>query len=125
MVRARQFEVRVDEPVSSGGADTGLQPTELLLAALSSCFALAIAHVAMKRRVELADLRVKATGEYDGPRFRRVVVNVDSSLAVDELDSLVQQAIPFCYVSNTLRGGPELEYRVGDRPIHLPPASPG
>jgi uncharacterized OsmC-like protein len=125
VLSARQFEVHVDEPPSSGGGDTGIQPTELLLGSLASCFALAIAHVAMKQRVPLKDLRVTATGEYDGPRFGRIVVSVDSSHRPDELNALVRKATTVCYVSNTLRGGPEIEYRVGDRPIHMQPAEQG
>ena len=37
-VSAGDFTIPVDEPTSVGGTNEGPQPTELLLAALSSCF---------------------------------------------------------------------------------------
>ena len=68
-VSAGDFTIAVDEPVSVGGTNEGPQPTELLLAALSSCFTLAVAHAARKRGIELSHLGVEVTGTYDGPRF--------------------------------------------------------
>jgi putative redox protein len=123
-VKIREFEVRVDEPVTSGGTGTGVQPTELLLASLASCFTLAIAHVAMKRGVTIADLSAVATGEYDGPRFARIIVRVESTHPEDELADLAQRAMRVCYVSNTLSGGPEIEYLIGGRAIHQQPPAP-
>lgn len=104
VVRAGDFEIRVDEPVSSGGTDTGPQPTEVFLASFASCFALAIAHVARKRDVELPDLSVKATGTYDGPKFINIRLDVTSSHGDrEELAQLVERASSVCYVSNTIR----------------------
>jgi putative redox protein len=125
-VTMRQFELRVDEPPRhSGGTDTGPQPTELLLASLASCFALAVAHAAGKRGITLPDLEVTAAGEYDGLGFGAVRVEVRSSHPDDELAVLVERAKPFCYVSNTLRGQPELRYVVAGASSHQPPPSPG
>jgi putative redox protein len=102
-VRAREFEIRADEPVKAGGDDTGPQPTELFLASLASCFTLALAHVAGRRGVELADLSVRAVGRYDGPKFVHVRVEVSSSHPREELEKLAQRASAVCYVSNTIR----------------------
>jgi len=125
-VSVRQFELRVDEPPAhSGGTDSGPQPTELLLASVASCFALAVAHVAGKRRIVLPDLAVTATGEYDGLRFGAIRIEVRSSHPPTELAFLVERAKPFCYVSNTLLGQPVLEYVVAGPSSHGPPPSPG
>ncbi|MGH9280759.1 MAG: OsmC family protein [Acidimicrobiales bacterium] len=102
-VQAGRFEIRVDEPVSSGGSDTGPQPTEVFLASFASCFALAIAHVARKRDIHLEDLAVKATGTYDGPKFVNIRLDITSSHDRPELEKLVERAKGVCYVSNTLR----------------------
>lgn len=102
-VQAGEFELKVDEPASAGGDDTGPQPTELFLASIASCFALAIAHVARKRDIELEDLSVRAVGTYDGPKFTRIRLEVTSSHEREELDHLVERASNVCYVSNTLR----------------------
>jgi uncharacterized OsmC-like protein len=124
-VQARQFELTVDEPARHGGTDTGMQPTEVLLASVASCFTLAVAHVAMKRGLAVDGFTVTAQGEHRGPRFRRIVVRVDHAEPTPELVDVVRRAVSACYVSNTLRGGPEIEYQVGEVPIHRTPASPG
>jgi putative redox protein len=102
-VDAGRFEILADEPESAGGDDTGPQPTELFLASIASCFAMAVAHVARKRSIELADLSVRAVGTYEGPKFSKVVVEVRSSHPRDELDRLVERAKAVCYVSTTIR----------------------
>lgn len=102
-VQARHHEIRVDEPLSAGGSDSGPQPTEVFLASLASCYALAIGHVARKRGIELADVAVRAVGEYDGPKFVKVRVEVNSTHRREELEPLLSRASAVCYVSNTLR----------------------
>ena len=115
IVARDRFELRADEPPGEGGADTGPAPTELLLAALASCFTMAIAYVARKGGVELpSDLTVTALGEYAGPRFRRMRVEASSSLPRGHMERLVRDAIPYCWVSNTIKGAPELEFAVAD-----------
>ena len=108
--------MRIDEPLSAGGDDSGPQPTEVFLASLASCYALAIAHVARKRSIELADVTVRAVGEYDGPRFVKVRVEVNSSHPRGELEPLLSRASAVCYVSNTLRAVDDVEVVLVDEP---------
>lgn len=110
----RGHELVVDEPVAAGGGDGGPQPSELLLAALASCFTLAIYHVGAKRDIHLADLSVRATGDYEGPKFARLRLEVTSSTPRDILDPLVERAKSVCYVSNTLRAVSDVEVVVAD-----------
>ena len=113
VVAREKFELRADEPAQEGGTDTGPRPTELLLAALASCFTMAVAYVARKRGVELpSDLAVTATGEYAGRRFRKLRVEASCSLPRAELEGLVHEAVGYCWVSNTIEGRPELEFAV-------------
>jgi organic hydroperoxide reductase OsmC/OhrA len=109
-VAARQFVVDVDEPEEAGGDDSGMQPTELFLGSLASCFALAIAHVARKRQIELGAIDVRAVGTYAGPRFDalRVECRVEADDGVD-VGELLTRARTVCYVSGTLALGPEVE----------------
>ena len=113
VTEAGAFEVVVDEPAESGGTDTGPQPTDLLLASLSSCLTLAFVYAARKRDLELPGLRVVATGIYDGPRFVRIALVVESDGARSVLEALAPAAERMCYVSNTLRRSPELTVVVG------------
>ncbi len=111
VVDAGGFEVVADEPESvPGGAGTGPQPTELLLASIASCFALALAYSAARRGATLTDLRVDVTGHYDGPRFDafRIVVHAGAPPGV-ELAKLIEAAKRVCYVTRTLSSPPEIE----------------
>lgn len=120
----RGFELIADEPESVGGTNSGSTPTELYLSSLATCFAMAVAFAARKRGIELPDLQVKATGSYDGPRFSRIDLEVRSSHPREELDALVQRAIPYCYVSNTLARPPQIEYLTFGEITHEPPPPP-
>jgi putative redox protein len=99
----------VDEPTHAGGGDAGPQPTEVFLASVASCFTLALYHVARKRNVELPDLGVRAVGEYKGPSFVKVRVEVTSSHPRAELEPLLDRASAVCYVSNTMRAVDDIE----------------
>jgi putative redox protein len=116
-VSARQFTVDVDEPAEAGGEDTGIQPTELLLGSVASCFALAVGHVAAKRRIELAAVEVAAVGRYEGPKFDniRLEVKVEPVDAGVDVDLLLTRARAVCYVSNTLALGPGVDVARVDR----------
>ena len=112
-VEARGHTVAVDEPVDSGGGDEGFMPTELFCAGLASCFCLAIGHVARKRSLEVPDLTVTVRSRRAGRelRYDKLVVECAASLDDDTLDMLIERARPFCWVSNTLAAGVEVEYR--------------
>ena len=108
-MKARDHVMIVDEPVTAGGGDSGPQPTEVYLASVASCFTLAVYHVARKRSIELPDLRVRAVGEYKGPSFAKVRVEVSSSYPRAELEPLLDRASAVCYVSNTMRAVDHIE----------------
>lgn len=121
-VKAAGFDLIVDEPESSGGTGTGPMPTEYLLAAMASCYALALRWSADKRGVALPDLAVTATGTYDGPRFSRLVLDVTTSAPADVISPLVQPALRVCYVSNTIATAPPIEVLIDGTP---PRGKPG
>jgi uncharacterized OsmC-like protein len=108
-VTAREHELSVDEPASVGGHDAGMMPTEVFFAGLSSCFCLAVAHVAAKRDIELPGLRVTVDAERLGRelRYGRIRVEVAAEAGEADLAALVERAKPFCWVSNML--DPDLE----------------
>ena len=94
----------VDEPPSAGGTDTGPQPTDLFLASVATCFTLAMAYAARKRRVDLPGLSVEAVGTYEGLSFAEIEVVVNSDAPVSVVEDLIPIAERVCYVTNTLRG---------------------
>jgi len=107
-VRAGNFDLVVDEPPGAGGTGLGPMPTDLLLASLSSCYALALAWAARKRGFELPDLEVTATGTYAGQRFASLELTVATSLSADRVMPLLEPARRVCYVSNTLMHTPPI-----------------
>lgn len=108
-VTSGRFNFSVDEPESAGGADTAPMPTEYFLGSVASCYALALQWSAGKRGIDLPDLTVTAVGEYDGPRYREIRLEVKSSLPRDQLEPLLEPASRACYVSNTLATAPVVE----------------
>lgn len=102
------FSHRVDEPESVGGSGTGPQPTDLLLAAVASCFVLAVAWSARKLEATLTTVSVEVTGTYDGPRFSEIDIRVRTDLREAERDHVLQSAQRVCYVTNTLRRPPSV-----------------
>ena len=114
---AAGFELVVDEPVGSGGTGAGPMPTEYLLAALSSCYTLALSWTAAKRGIDLPDLEVVATGTYDGPKFSRLRLDVSTSAPADVVTTLVKPALRVCYVSNTIALSPPIEVLVDGTPV--------
>lgn len=109
----RDFKITTDESAEYGGTDAGPMPTELMVGALATCFALAVSHAAMKRDVRLPDLVVEAESFRAGNEARhdRFVVEVKSSHG--ELEKLVEAAKRYCFVSRTLTEGAAIDYRVG------------
>jgi len=117
-VTARDFELVTDEPASVGGADAGMMPTEVFFAGLSSCFCLAVAHVAAKRDIDLPGLRVTVDAERLGRelRYGRIRVEVSADPGDHDLAALVERAKPFCWVSNMLDPDLEVTYVPVDSP---------
>jgi putative redox protein len=112
-VQAGAFELVVDEPPSSGGTGTGPMPTEYLLAAMASCYTLALTWAAQKRGITLPGLAVTATGTYDGPKFSRLQLTVTCDAPPKRVEPLLQPALRVCYVSNTIALSPPVEVTLG------------
>ena len=109
------FDLVVDEPESAGGTGSGPMPTDYFLAAMASCYALALAWAAGKRGVTLPDLAVTATGTYDGPRLSRLKLSVASAAPPGVVERLTEPALRVCYVSNTIAASPPIEVTVQPR----------
>lgn len=106
VTEAGGFEIVVDEPETSGGTNTGPQPTDLLLASLTSCFTLSMVFVARKRGIVLAGLTVDAVGNYEGLKFTHISLSVSAGNPPEILRQLIPDAERVCYVTNTLRQQP-------------------
>jgi uncharacterized OsmC-like protein len=63
--RTRSFTVDAGEPAVLLGTDTGPNPAELLLAALSACLTTSLVYVAAARKVELTEVSSTFEGDMD------------------------------------------------------------
>ncbi len=118
-VRAGDFSLTVDEPPSAGGTGLGPMPTDLLLASLASCYALALAWAARRQGIQLPDLTVEATGTYAGQCFESLTLTVRTSLPEDRVAALLEPAKRVCYVSNTLLNAPDIDVELAEQaPAH-------
>jgi putative redox protein len=114
-VTGRGHTIRVDEPPEFGGEDTGPMPTEVLAAALASCFCIALAWGAKKRRIAVDSIQVKvrphrAPGE---PRHGAYDLTVVTSASAEEIAPAMDLAKRYCWVTNTLMNPPEIRYHLG------------
>lgn len=66
---ARTFKIVCDEPVASGGTDTGMNPCEALLSALGSCMTIAAFYLAPSQGIKLEYFGVDAEGDIDTDGF--------------------------------------------------------
>ncbi|MDO8483776.1 MAG: OsmC family protein [Candidatus Limnocylindrales bacterium] len=117
-IRDGRFSLVCDETPEDGGADAGPMPSEMLFASVASCFAMAIAWAAQKRRQEMPDLEVVVSGRYDRPqrRYDRLEIVASSSLAADEpdrFDALILLAREVCWVTRTIEPGIAISIRAG------------
>ena len=115
-VFGRGHSIAADEPPEFGGNDAGPMPTEILVAALASCFCMALAWSATRRGVELTSLEVDVRAERAGkePRHGAYDIWIRSSVPPETLTSLVALAKRVCWVSNTLATPPEIRYHLPD-----------
>jgi putative redox protein len=104
----RGMRLAIGEDAPPLGTTSAPLPTEVLLASVASCFAIALAFVAAKRKLELPGLQVDVDGSYDGPRLAAIDISVSSDADPDLVNKLIPSAERLCYVTNTLRKPPQI-----------------
>jgi uncharacterized OsmC-like protein len=111
-VRARQFQIPIDEAPEFHGDDTGMMPTELFLCSLASCFCLALVYAGRKKRIEIKDMRVNVIGEKDLKNFlfSKFVVEIKTSLSPEKVEEIMPLAKRYCFISNTISKSCPIEY---------------
>ena len=72
LARSRNFEFTIDEPKSLGGTDTGMNPVEVVLAALGACQAIVARVYAKKFKIQFDDLWVELEGDLDTDGFMNI-----------------------------------------------------
>ena len=68
-VKARTFQMIIDEPANLGGTDAGANPVEYLLAALSGCLNVVGHLVAGEMGIKMRGISLDLEGELDPAKF--------------------------------------------------------
>lgn len=97
--------IRIDEPQSAGGADTGPSPTRLVAAGLAACTAVTMEMYAERKGWELGPVEVEADVTYDGhlPTAYEVTLRLPAGLSDDQRQTLLRIAAK-CPVHRVLSG---------------------
>jgi putative redox protein len=95
----------VDEPVASGGTDTGPRPTQLLAASLAACTAITVEMYADRKGWEVGKIEVDVDYSYDGyvPSAFTVGVRLPAALSDEQRQRLLTVA-ERCPVHKVLAG---------------------
>lgn len=70
--QARTHNIVIDEPPSLGGTDHGMNPVELILAALGACQSIVAQVYAKKFDISYEELRVELEGDLDTDGFLNI-----------------------------------------------------
>lgn len=108
-IRGLCWQIGDDAP-AHGGIPAPL-PTETLLAAVASCFVMALAFAAKKRGVQLPGLRVEVRGDFEELRVLAIDIEVSAEADPELIQHLIPSAERLCYVTNTLRHPPAITAR--------------
>lgn len=99
-----RHEFRADEPVASGGSDSGPTPDELLESALAACTAITLRMYAERKQWPVAGITVTVTMQRDGDNssFERSIA-INGNITDEQRQRLLHIA-KACPVSKTLTG---------------------
>ena len=115
-VTAGKHTIIADEPEGSGGADSGMSPYELLLAALGACTAMTLKMYIERKKLPVTDVEVLLS-------FDRIHIDDCESCVKEERpgDQEVQHISRLIYVTGdvTEEQKERLLYIAGRCPVHI------
>lgn len=119
--KARNFTLRIDEPLESGGEDTGMNPVEMLLCSLGACQLVAASVFARQMKIELDDISIEVEGDMDsagmmgytgfrpGYEAIRFVFHVKTDAPPARVQALIDLVEQRCPVGDSLKNGVPME----------------
>jgi putative redox protein len=111
-IGVRGHMIVVDQPYADGGDDTGVTPTELLVAALASCVALYAGRFLDRHGISRRGLRVSAsfTMAADRPaRVESMTLRITAPALPEERRATFLAVVSRCTVHNTLHRTPQID----------------
>jgi len=113
-VRVRDHEMTIDEPLDTGGNDSGPSPQELLAVSLASCTAITMEMYAQRKGWDVGDIVVDVNYEpaqRGSPTRFEMVIKIPKEVPDDTRERLMQIAAK-CPVHRTLEGEVMFDERV-------------
>ncbi|MFA8436006.1 MAG: OsmC family protein [Marinifilaceae bacterium] len=116
VVKARNFEIVVDEPADLGGTNEGANPVEFVLAAYCGCLNVMAHVIASEMKIELKGLKIDMVGDLNpaklfgqdtedraGYKEIKVKLKPDCDADEDTLKKWMQQVLERCPVGDNLK----------------------
>ncbi len=104
--------VHLDGSPDIGGANMGMRPMQMLLAAMGGCSAIDVINILKKQRQELKDLKITVSGEREQDAIPSLYTTVHAhykffgALDPDKVEKAINLSIDkYCSVSKTLEKG--------------------
>ncbi|HEY5996466.1 MAG TPA: OsmC family protein, partial [Candidatus Deferrimicrobiaceae bacterium] len=124
-VKADNHVIRIDQPASGGGTDSGPNPLLYMLGALAGCVGTVARIVANRQHLPLRGLRVGVEGDIDtdfllgrtkegraGFQAIRVTVDVDADMTQEAKEAFIREVDSRCPISENLLNSTPMEYVV-------------
>jgi len=116
-IQSRSHSIVCDQPAENGGADSGMTPPELLLAALGSCAAFYAVQYLKTRSLSLRGIEVSVTAEKLKQPARvgkfRVHVLYPEPLTPEQREGLMR-SVHHCVIHNTLLAPPQITIELNE-----------
>jgi uncharacterized OsmC-like protein len=130
-VKARKFNIIVDEPQELGGEDDAPNPVEYILAGYAGCLNVVTHLVAKEKNIEIRDLRINIHGEINPQRlfgqsfderagFRSIHVEIEiqTNASQEENEALIREVKERCPVNDNIANVTPVSYLV-KQPVFL------
>lgn len=125
VVKARGFEIVIDEPAELGGTNEGANPVEYILAAFCGCINVMAHVIANEMNIELRSVKIKMAGELNPNRlfgtsfedragYKGIEVSIepDCDASEEELTKWMEAIEDRCPVSDNLRNITPVELKL-------------
>lgn len=125
VVKARGFEIVIDEPAELGGTNEGANPVEYILAAFCGCINVMAHVIANEMNIELRSVKIKMAGELNPDRlfgksfehragYKAIEVSIepDCDASEEELTKWMEAIEDRCPVSDNLRNITPVELKL-------------
>lgn len=125
-VKARHFDIVIDEPAELGGTDRGPNPVEYLLASYCGCINIVGHVVARQMQLDIKGLRIEMEGEIDPAKLRgkpteeragykKIFVTVFPDIDADNetVQKWLATVIQRCPVGDNIENSTPVEVKLG------------